>query len=179
VDNSEQTVVVNDIEESVEKALPPPPTHSFSHASDIKKSVEVVVAVATHRRNTPEVMVPPTISPAEAKPKELARSTTPGGLYQQGTLAKKGRILGRTVTRWFSLDDKSFNFYRTSHGPSGRVEAKRKIPLKEVTDVSVADGAHGQFAFEVHTAARTYTLSAHSENERTQWITAFKNHMVS
>jgi len=155
----EHVVVVRDIEENVAKVLPPPPT-SKSEADDDDVKTE----------------------PLGGPPPQRSISMDGGHRFlnlQQGVLRKKGRILGRTVTRWFTLDDDSFNFYRSLQIPSDEHQPKRKVPFKDIVDVQIINKnvVNNNFPFTVQTRSRTFILAAPTENDRTQWIAAFRRHM--
>jgi len=168
--NVEQTVVVQDIEENVAKVLPPPPTSKSHNEADHDDD----------EKAEPFSGPPPVRSVSMDGADRFANH----GLHQlqQGVLRKKGRVFGRTVTRWFTLDETTFNFYRSLQIPSDEHQPKRKIPFKDILDVQIINkmvGNSSNYPFTVQTRSRTFILAAPTENDRTQWIAAFRRHMNS
>jgi len=165
----EQTVVVRDIEENVAKVLPPPQTsksHNEADNDDDDKSEPF---------SGPP---PPRSISMDGADRFGHRALQPHVQLQQGVLRKKGKIFGRTVTRWFTLDETTFNFYRSLQIPSDEHQPKRKIPFKDILDVQITNKNVGSnFPFTVQTRSRTFILAAPTENDRTQWIAAFRRHI--
>jgi hypothetical protein len=166
VTTAEQTVVVKDIEENVIKVLPTPTSKSHNELDN-----------DDDEKGEPIYGRPPLRS-ASVDSADRLPSHQPS--LQQGVLRKKGRLFGRTVTRWFTLDETTFNFYRSLQIPSDEHQPKRKVPFKDILDVQIINtnvGNSSNYPFAVQTRSRTFILAAPTENDRIQWIAAFKRHM--
>jgi len=105
-----------------------------------------------------------------------ARKTDPADsaavlqLDLRGKLKKRGKILGRMLTRWYTLDNQFFSYYRHEKDsrPRFRVELSDLDSVRE-GDTSATKLEH---SFIVHTKNRQLALGGADEGTKDQWVHA-------
>lgn len=105
-----------------------------------------------------------------SKPSELNEVQM---ILKKGILRKQGGQYKSWKDRWFTLTKEHLSYYKTQESE----EPIKRIPIKEIKSCKNESGddklpSRYQFFFSVETELRQYMITARTETERNEWVTA-------